>query len=76
MNQTRPSYVVEYSFSQRCFHVESFAEALGTNASAFARNRRVDYIPLGIYPTREAANAACSALQPIRDARSRRGRKP
>ena len=69
MNLRGTAYVLEYSFSQRCFHVETLAEALETNARAFAENRRVDYIPLGIYPTREAAGKECATLNRGRRAR-------
>ena len=57
------SFVVEWSFSQRCFHVERIGEALQHNLDAFRRHCGADYVPLGVYPTREAANAAYEELK-------------
>jgi hypothetical protein len=59
----RSLFVVEWSFSQRCFHVQEIEEALEQNLDVFRRHSGADYIPIGIYPTRDAARAACGEFR-------------
>jgi len=51
-------FVLSWSFSQRAFDVDSLEDVLSRNFDVFRRHCGADYIPLGIYPTREAANDA------------------
>jgi hypothetical protein len=75
MRAASSCYVLEFSFSQRCFHIATLSDALAMNAEAFASNRAADYVPLHIFLTHEAASAACEGLKPLRDARECRRRK-
>lgn len=65
-------YVVEYSRGQRCFHVDTLSESLAVNVRAFAEGKPVDYVPLCICLTHDAANEACAHYRALRDARRAR----
>ncbi len=59
--------VVEWSHNQRCFHIETVTDALQMNLRAFHEQRPLDYIPLGIYDSKEEAEAACDAFHKWRE---------
>ena len=52
-----------WSPQQNCFHIESEAEGLRTNQDAFAEDSKVDYVPIGIFHSREAADATASRFR-------------
>ncbi len=58
-------YVLEWSFKQRCFHIDLLADSLAINLAAFREMRPTEYIPLAIYSSRHDASAACERLRPI-----------
>ena len=41
--------VVEWSQSQKCFHVESLLEMLQSNRRVFRGESMTDYLPIGIF---------------------------
>ena len=49
MEFTEQSKVVEWSVSQRAFHVEPLSRTLERNVKAFRRGSGSDYIPIGIF---------------------------
>jgi hypothetical protein len=53
-------YLAEYSPSQQCYHVDLLQDCLQANQQALARGHFPDYIPLGIFTTREAAGEFAS----------------
>ena len=46
-----------YSFSQCATHIEDEEDGLRINLRAFAENRPVDYIVIGIFASRDEAHA-------------------
>ena len=65
-------HVVEWSFDQGCFHIQSLAGALQCNLRSFLENRRTSYMPLLICPSSSEAHEACAQLQLICDNREGR----
>ncbi len=61
-------YVVEWSFTQRCFHIDDLNSSLAMNEKAFRSGCRVDFVPLGVYPTSEEAATACEEFHKRRGA--------
>lgn len=60
-------WVLLWSASQCAFHIESVADMLDANRSAFAEDRRMDYVPLAV-GTEDHCHAAADALRPtLRD---------
>jgi len=57
------NYWLCWSPRQNCFHIESEAVGLRTNQQAFAENSKVDYVPIGIFISREAASAAAAKFR-------------
>jgi hypothetical protein len=55
-------YVIEFSRSQGAFHVERLSDVILTNWDLFARRRLVDYVPIGLFPSRETALETCAIL--------------
>ncbi len=51
-------FVLCWSFSQRAFDVDSLEEVLSRNFDVFRRHCGADYIPLGVFQSREEASAA------------------
>ncbi|MBI1177846.1 hypothetical protein GC207_10465 [bacterium] len=72
-NATGERWWASWSPLQHCVHLEREHEALETNLRAFALNRVVEYVPLAIFDSEEEARAFLSAVQEIRDRRSREG---
>ncbi len=60
-------YVIEWSHSQQCFHVELLSEAVECNMRAFRANRFHDYIPVAMYGCKDDVTAACSRFQTLRN---------
>ena len=61
---TSDSYVVEFSHSQKTFHVDTYERMLKSNLSAFTRQRPSDWIPLGFFSTAEEASAFVNRIDP------------
>ena len=61
--------LVEWSHSQKCFHVADFAESLRCNRRAFARNSEATFIPLALCRNYDEAHAVCDKLRPILEKR-------
>ncbi len=64
-------FTVEWSNTQGCFHIEPLLDALEINLRSFRENLPLDYIPLGIYESKERAEMACERFH-----REQRGGKP
>jgi hypothetical protein len=62
-----------YSFRQHAVHLETEAEGLATNLRAFQLNRPVDFVPLSVFDTHEAARAFLRTMQEIRNQRGEPG---
>ena len=58
-----------WSPSQQAVHIESEAEGCKTNLRAFVLNQPTDYVPLAVFPNREAA---CEFAQQVQDIRNKR----
>lgn len=51
-----------WSFSQACPHIESEVVGIETNLQAFLNNRPVDYVPIGVFESEEAAARFADAV--------------
>lgn len=58
-------YVVEWSFKQKCFHIETLNEMIFSNYSAFRENRNTEYIPILIVKSHNDARKAIEELHQI-----------
>lgn len=56
-------FVLEWSQSQSCFHIEQLEDALKRNCEAFADNRQSDYIILLSGLSHRMASAAADILR-------------
>jgi hypothetical protein len=56
MNITPQSFVVEWSHSQQCFHIEKVADMLKHNIGQCMQNRGPDYIPLSFFDSYDEAS--------------------
>ena len=56
-------YWLCWSFRQACSHIESEAEGLRANIQAFQEDRAVDYVPIGVFPSYEAARDGARRLR-------------
>ena len=65
-------HVVEWSFEQKCFHVQGFAESLRCNLRSFLENRPTSYMIVALCRSHAEASAICDKLQAIRDRREGR----
>lgn len=54
---------------QNALHIESQADGLRINLEAFTENRRLDYIPIGVFETEDEACAQADRLQKIMEQR-------
>lgn len=63
------TWVLLWSQRQNAFHIEPLTRMLDSNRSAFADDRRSDYVVLEL-GSREAVDAAADGLRPICNARS------
>ncbi len=52
----RNYHVVEWSPSQKCFHLQSYEEMIRDNLSVFKRGSMTDYLCIGIFETYEQAS--------------------
>ncbi|MFZ4765333.1 MAG: hypothetical protein ACOYMN_10305 [Roseimicrobium sp.] len=62
-------HVVEWSFEQKCFHVQSLADSLRCNLDSFLENRPTSYMQIALCRSHSEASAVCGTLQGIRDQR-------
>ncbi len=60
-----------WSASQQAVHVETESDGCKSNLRAFVLNQPTDYVPLAIFPNREAASAFARQIQEIRDKQQR-----
>ena len=58
------SYVVEFSHSQKTFHVHIYKSMLKKNRAAYTKQRPSDWIPLGFFPTSEEAHSFIKTIDP------------
>lgn len=58
-------WVVEYSGTQKAFHIETLAEALRSNREQFAAGGMVDYVPLAIVSSHEQASEMCDRMEAL-----------
>ena len=58
-----------WSPSQQAVHIETEAEGCKTNLCAIVLNRTADYVPLAVFPNREAASKFARQIQDIRNKR-------
>lgn len=58
-----------WSPSQQAVHIESEAEGCKTNLRAFVLNQPIDYVPLAVFPNREAASEFARQIQAVRKKR-------
>ena len=56
-------FVLSWSFSQRAFDVQPLDDVLARNLETFRVYCGADYIPMGVYPTRNEASAARRELE-------------
>jgi hypothetical protein len=69
-------YWLSWSPRQNALHVESETNGAAMNWRAFVANRKLDYIPIGLYPTLDAACAEAERLKPILVERDERRQFP
>lgn len=58
-----------WSPRQNALRIESQADGLRINREAFTHNRRLDYIPIGVFATEDEACAQADCLQKILEER-------
>jgi hypothetical protein len=58
------AFVVEFSRTHRLFSVQSVRRMIELNRAAFASDSRCDWVPLGIFMTREEAEAFIHEFDP------------
>jgi hypothetical protein len=58
-------WVVEYSGTQKAFHIETLAEALRSNREQFAEGGMVDYVPLAIVSSHDEASTLCDRMEAL-----------
>lgn len=63
-------YFAEYSATQDCFHVAPVEECIETNLRGFRKGVFLDYVPLGIFDTDDAALQFCASLKSLRSGNS------
>lgn len=56
-------WVVEYSESQKCFHVETIKEMVDRNIDLMFKSKLVDYVPLMLSPGIHEANQFIEKLK-------------
>lgn len=56
-------WVLEYSPSQKAFHVETVNEAIGRNISNMFKGRQTDYGIIGLFADEGNAEAACELMK-------------
>ncbi|MBL9116696.1 MAG: hypothetical protein JNJ83_16935 [Verrucomicrobiaceae bacterium] len=64
-------HVVEWSFEQKCFHIQGFEESLRCNLRSFMENRPTSYMIVALCRSLAEASAICDKLKTIRDKRER-----
>ncbi len=58
-------WVLEYSKSQNCFHIDKLSRVIITNRKSFETNRWNDYRIIGVYDSSEIAHDEVSKLRRI-----------
>ena len=58
-------WIVEYSRSQRCFHVETLDETVKANLYIAERGSNTDYIPVAVCRSHDAAIDTSEALRAL-----------
>lgn len=66
-------FALLWSQSQCALHIEPLADMLSENRSAYADNRRRDYVPIHIGPRDECEEAAEGIRSTMRQRQERRG---
>lgn len=51
-------HTLEYSFSQKCFHIDTLKDSVITNLSLLKNGGRTDYVIVGIFKSYEEAHKA------------------
>ena len=54
---------LEWSFSQKCFHIEEVYRAIQTNISCYVRGGTCDYVLLGIFESDKEASDFADLLK-------------
>lgn len=55
--------ICEYSAKQRCFHIETLAEALQKNRRGIIGGQGLDYIPFAVTDEFDEANKLCEEMR-------------
>ncbi|MBW8015451.1 MAG: hypothetical protein FVQ82_04630 [Planctomycetes bacterium] len=63
MNNNETIYVAEYSHDQQCFHVQPLQMMIKDNIESVIDKRNLDFMPFGIYRTRDEAHEACAIIR-------------
>jgi hypothetical protein len=63
MSVTNKDISLEWSFSQKCFHIEPVMYSMRSNMDSFLRGGASDYVLLGIFGSDEEASAAAQTLR-------------
>jgi len=58
-----------WSCSRQAFHIEGEAEGCKINLHGFVLNRANDFVPLAVFPSRQAASDFARQIEAIRDER-------
>lgn len=74
MNTPQAKVWLCWSPRQNCFYVEPEHEGLAKNRDAFLRDAKVDYVPIGIFPSEHDANATAHRLRPALREREQRAK--
>ncbi len=63
MNALKTVWVAEYSHQQRCFHVETLAEALEKNSRGIVNGYALDFIPFAVVNDQATACDLCNRMR-------------
>jgi len=60
---TEEVWVVEWSESQQCFHVDLLDKSLETNTRNYLEGRKTDFVPIGVFATAEEATSYTETMK-------------
>ena len=63
INELPYEWVAEYSHQQKCFHVQPSWKMIKGNIQTIIVKRNIDFMPFGIYQTRDEAHEACDKMR-------------
>ena len=63
MQIKKHEWVLEWSFNQRCFHIEPLLDAIKCNLRCYISDGATDYVLMGIFNSDDEASKAAQMLR-------------